>query len=109
MDNRPNIILIINEQHRGDCLGIAGHPVLTTPNMDSIAGQGVRFSQAYTSCPSCIAARRSILSGQFPRTHGMVGFGPDVEWINAPALTLPGALSEAGYQAVHIGRSITHG
>lgn len=102
---QPNIILIIAEQHRGDCLGIDGHPVLMTPNLDSIAGQGVRFNRAYTSCPTCIAARRSILSGQFPRTHGMVGYRDGVEWSNAPT-TLPAALSASGYHAVHIGRDM---
>ncbi|MHB9026639.1 MAG: arylsulfatase [Armatimonadota bacterium] len=104
MDNRPNIILIITDQQRGDCLGIEGHPVLLTPNMDSIAWQGARFSRAYTTCPSCIAARRSILSGQHPSTHGMVGYQDRVEWQAPP--TLPGVLREAGYQTIHVGRSM---
>jgi len=102
---QPNIILIISEQHRGDCLGIERHPVLQTPNMDSLAAGGVRFTRAYSSCPTCIAARRSILSGQFPRTHGMVGYCDDVPWTEAP-MTLPGALRNAGYHAVHIGRDM---
>ena len=45
MSDRPNIILIVTEQHRGDCLSIDGHPVLMTPNMDHIAGRGVRFTR----------------------------------------------------------------
>ncbi len=69
----PNIILIISEQHRGDCLGIERHPVLQTPNLDSLAAGGVRLTRAYSSCPTCIAARRNILAGQSPHTHGMVG------------------------------------
>lgn len=104
-DVRPNIILIITEQQRGDCLSIDGHPVLMTPNMDSIAGAGARFTRAYTTCPTCIAARRSILSGQYPTTHGMVGYQDFVEWHNAPQ-TLPGALAAAGYQTVHVGRGM---
>jgi hypothetical protein len=48
--------------------------------MDRIAGEGVRFTRAYTTCPSCIAARRSLLSGQFPATHGMVGYCDGIEW-----------------------------
>jgi arylsulfatase len=105
MAEQPNIILIISEQHRGDCLGIERHPVLQTPNLDSLAGAGVRFTRAYTSCPTCIAARRSILSGQFPETHGMVGYCDGVPWAHAPT-TLPGALRAAGYHAVHIGRDM---
>jgi arylsulfatase A-like enzyme len=103
-DSRPNIILIISEQHRGDCLSIDGHPVLLTPNLDAIAGGGVRFTRAYTTCPTCIAARRSILSGQYPPTHGMVGYRDWVEW-DAPT-TLPQALRDAGYQTVHVGRDM---
>lgn len=102
--DRPNILLIMTDQQRGDCLGVEGHPVLQTPNMDSIAHRGVRFTRAYSTCPSCIAARRSLLSGQFPRTHGMVGYRDGVGW-DAP-VTLPQALRDAGYQTAHVGRSM---
>ena len=49
--NKPNILLIITEQQRGECLGCDGHPVLLTPTMDNIARNGVRFSKAYADCP----------------------------------------------------------
>jgi len=101
---QPNILLIMTDQQRGDCLSIEGHPVLMTPNMDSIAGSGVRFSRCYTTCPTCIAARRSLLSGQFPDTHGMVGYRDGVEWDAPP--TLPQVLGAAGYQTEWIGRTI---
>ena len=100
--DRPNILLIMTDQQRGDCLGIEGHPALITPRLDELACSGVRFRHAYATCPSCIAARRSILSGQFPATHGMVGFQGGVDW--EPQATLPGVLSQAGYQTVMIGR-----
>lgn len=100
----PNIILFVTEQHRGDCLGIEGHPVLLTPNMDSIAASGVRFSSAYSPAPTCIAARRSIISGQAPATHGMVGYRDGVEWDIDD--TLPAVLSRAGYQTCWVGRSM---
>ncbi|MHB9033393.1 MAG: sulfatase-like hydrolase/transferase, partial [Anaerolineae bacterium] len=103
-DSRPNILLIMTDQQRGDCLSCAGHPVLMTPNMDTIAENGVRFTQAYSTCPTCIAARRSLLSGQFPRSHGMVGYRDGVPW-NAP-VTLPAALTRAGYQTALVGRSM---
>lgn len=101
---RPNIILFFTEQHRGDCLGIEGHPVLMTPNMDAIAGAGVRFSRAYSSCPTCIAARRSLLSGQLPPTHGMVGYQESTPWDIVD--TLPATLTRAGYQTCWVGRSM---
>ncbi len=103
-DKHPNILLILTEQHRGDCLGCEGHPVLLTPNMDNIAAHGVRFTSCYSPCPSCVAARRSILSGQSPQRHGLVGYRDGVEW-DAPA-TLPQVLRDAGYQTWFVGRSL---
>jgi len=104
MTQKTNVLLIVTEQHRGDCLGIEGHPVLMTPNMDSIGGKGVRFTRAYSCCPTCIAARRSLLSGQFPPAHGMVGYKEGVEWDFSE--TLPAVLSRAGYETCWIGRSM---
>ncbi len=43
MPQRPNILLIITDQQRGECLGLEDHPVLLTPNMDAIGGAGARF------------------------------------------------------------------
>ena len=101
---RSNILLIMTDQQRGDCIGIDGHPVLQTPNMDAIAGEGVRFTRCYSTCPVCIPARRSLMSGQFPSTHGLVGYVEGLEW--DPPATLPGALSAAGYQTYLVGRNM---
>jgi len=98
----PNFVLVMTDQHRGDCLSLARHPVLLTPTMDSIGGQGVHFAAAYSTCPSCIPARRSLMTGQAPATHGMVGYHSDLAW-NAPP-TLPEVLRQAGYQTALVGR-----
>ena len=103
-EERPNFILIMTDQQRGDCLGLEGHPALLTPIMDSIGGKGVRFSHAYTTCPSCVPARRSLMTGQYPATHGMVGYQDGVEWNSPP--TLPGVLREAGYHTAIVGRNM---
>jgi len=103
-DSRPNIILIMPDQQRGDALGCEDHPVLLTPNIDAMAGAGTRFSRCYSTCPSCIPARRALLSGQYPSTNGMVGFGGDPNW--EPLHTLPGELSKAGYQTHLVGRTM---
>ena len=104
MSQKPNFLLFFTEQHRGDCLGIENHPVLLTPNMDAIAGAGVRFARAYSPCPTCIAARRSLLSGQSPATHGMVGYQEGVQWEIED--TLPAILARAGYETCWVGRSM---
>ena len=100
--DRPNFLVIMTDQQRGDCLGSDGHPVLMTPNMDAIGETGVRFSRAYTTCPVCVPARRSFLSGQYPSTHGVFN-NATVEW-DGP--TLPGLLRCAGYQSVWVGRGM---
>ena len=100
---KPNVILIMTDQQRGDCLGLEGHPVLLTPNMDAIGGQGARFSHAYTTCPVCVPARRSLLTGQFPSTHGVLS-NAGIEWDTADSLV--GTLTRAGYQTGWVGRSM---
>lgn len=99
---QPNILVIMAEQHRGDSLSCEGHPVLLTPTMDHIAGRGVRFSNAYSTCPVCIPARRSFLSGQFPSTHGVVGYA-DKPWSGS---SIADGMSRAGYQTAWIGRDM---
>ena len=94
----------MTDQQRGDCLSAEGHPVLLTPNMDNIGEAGVRFTHFYSACPSCIAARRSLLSGQNPSTHGMVGYRDGVAWNEES--TLPGVLKQNGYQTALVGRSM---
>ena len=103
--SRPNILLIVTDQQRGDCLGLAGHPVLRTPNMDYIGGAGTNFRRGYSEVPSCIPARHVLMSGQAPDVSGMVGFYYRSEaspW--QPAATLPGELRRAGYETRLIGK-----
>lgn len=101
-DPRPNLLLILADQWRGDCLGIEGHPVLSTPNLDRLGADGAHFRRAYSECPSCIPARRTIFSGQAPDAHGMVGMKGNVPW--DIRCTLPAELARAGYQTEMIGK-----
>ena len=74
---------------------------LQTHNLDWYASYGALFQQGYSEAPSCIPARRSIMSGMAPAAHGVVG-GKIVEW--DPPHTLAGELSKAGYQTEMIGK-----
>ena len=47
--SKPNIILIMTDQMRGDCMSIAGHKDVKTPNLDTLALKGVRFPNAYSA------------------------------------------------------------
>ncbi len=102
MPRRPHLLLITTDQQRGDCLGIYGHPVLSTPNFDYLGLEGGLFLHAYAEAPSCVPARRTIMSGLTPCRHGMVGYRDGVAW--DPLHTLPGELSAAGYQTQLVGK-----
>ncbi len=94
-DRRKNILLITTDQQRGDCLGIANGPPVLTPNIDAWLGQGTYFPRAYTEAPSCIPARRTLISGQSPYGHGMPGYIDGVPY--DPPHTLMRSLRDVGY------------
>jgi len=69
---QPDILLIMTDQQRADALGAEGHPVLSTPNLDHLANTGTRFTSAYSACPICVPARRTLMSRRRPMSHGAV-------------------------------------
>ena len=95
-EGRPNVLLVVTDQQRGDALGLDGHAVLETPAMDWIGASGTHFRRGYTECPSCVPARRVLMSGQAPSANGMVGMTGHPEW--DPPATLAGELRDAGYE-----------
>ena len=97
----PHLLLITTDQQRGDCLGLAGHPVVETPNIDFLYSHGAYFPRAYAEVPSSIASRRAVIAGQKPWSHGMLGYKDGQEW--DPPATLPGVLAEAGYHTYFVG------
>jgi len=93
----------MTDQHRGDCLGLDGHPQLLTPNLDALGASGARFTRAYSECPICIPARHAIMTGLKPSTSGIVGFA-DRARIADESSTLPELFRRNGYQTASIGR-----
>lgn len=106
MDTRPNLILLMADQFRGDCLGIDGHPDVKTPHLDSLAAAGVRFPNAYSACPSCIPARACLYTGMSQVHARRVGYEDGVPW-NYPH-TLAGELARAGYYTQCVGKMHVH-
>lgn len=103
---QPNIILIMTDQLRGDCLGYAGHPDVKTPYLDTLAAKGVSFDRAYSACPSCIAARAALHTGMEQSHHGRVGYEDNIPWNYSH--TLAGELSKAGYYTQCVGKMHVH-
>ena len=66
----PNILLVMDDQHRFDFIGAAGADFLNTPNIDKLAAKGVRFTRCVTSSPSCTPARIALATGLQPSTTG---------------------------------------
>lgn len=103
MSDRPHMLLIVTDHWRGDCLSRLGHPAVETPHLDSLSARGTTFIRAYTPCPSCVAARRSLMTGMTPYSQGMVGYRDGQPW-DYPH-TLAGELTAAGYQTANIGKT----
>ena len=106
MAERPNIVLIITDHFRGDCLSRLGHPAAETPHLDSLSREGAVFTHGYTPCPSCIAARRSLMTGLTPYSQGMLGYKDGLPWNYRT--TMAGELTKAGYQTINIGKTHFH-
>ena len=65
--SKPNIVFIYSDQHRGDAVGCAGHPVVKTPHLDRLGSEGVVFSQCYTNGPIYMPVRATMMTGQYVR------------------------------------------
>ncbi|MCL4860596.1 MAG: sulfatase-like hydrolase/transferase [Caldilineaceae bacterium] len=102
MTTQPNILLISTDHWPAALLGATGHPVIQTPTLDELARSGVRFTNAYAECPVCIPARRTLMTGTPPRTHGDRVFDETLPMPNLP--TLAQTLRDAGYQAYAVGK-----
>jgi len=100
--SKPNIILIISDQFRWDCLGANGrNPLKLTPNLDAMAQRGTNFANAITNQPVCAPARGTLFTGQYATRHGV--------WKNAiplptDATTVAKLLRSHGYSANYAGK-----
>jgi len=99
---KPDMLIIMPDQMRGDCLSILGHPVVRTAQMDALAKQGTLFRRAYSTVTSCIPARYALLTGLYPQTSGVVGFA--AKPFETPPLGE--LLGKVGYTTVLVGRNM---
>lgn len=107
---RPNILLIHSDQHRYDCLGVNGHPIVQTPNLDRLAREGVNFSSAYTPAPVCVPSRNSLQYGCWPTQH--LAIANDGTEAPRPAreglVSFSEMLHDAGYHLACVGKWQVH-
>ena len=103
---RPNVLLIVADHWAAEHLGFAGHPAIITPGLNELAASGVRYTNAYSECPVCIPARRTLMTGMSPRSHGDRVFNDRLRMPDAT--TMAQAFRDAGYQADAVGKLHVH-
>lgn len=98
---KKNLLILMADQHKPDCLGVAGHPVAKTPNLDALARTGTRFSSTYCTNPVCTPSRASILTGLY--THHNQTFNNATPW-PFQHKTIANYFGAAGYMSALIGK-----
>ncbi len=101
-DDRPNIVFFIADDISQDDFGCYGHPVIKTPQIDALAGDGMRFDNAYLTISSCSPSRCSIITGRYPHNTG----APELHTkLPDEQVRFPELLREAGYYTVLSGKN----
>jgi arylsulfatase len=96
-----NTVILYADDWRFDTLGCAGNPVVKTPNLDRLAGEGFRFTRNCVTTSICGVSRASLFTGQWMSRHGNHGFA----MFNTPwEETYPGLLRANGYHVGHVGK-----
>ncbi|HTU90149.1 MAG TPA: sulfatase-like hydrolase/transferase [Gemmataceae bacterium] len=115
---RPNVIIILADDLGWADLGCYGSKYHKTPNLDRLAAQGMRFTDAYAACPVCSPSRAAILTGKYPARLNLTDWlpgrldRPDQKLLRpvinqqlpAGETTLAAELRKAGYATGHVGK-----
>lgn len=100
----PNIIFLMDDQHRYDALGIINSQVLT-PTLDNLAKDGVLYSQAVCQAPMCVPSRNSMMMGLYPNQTGVYSNGDGIKDENVPVKTMAQYFKDAGYETAGFGKT----
>ena len=107
--DQPNILFILADDMRNDSMGCAGHPIIQTPFLDTLAHQGVHFANGFVTTSICTASRACIFTGMTETGHGYTG-GKGGNPPKNPVLvedvdtSFPTLLREAGYRTGFYGK-----
>ncbi len=97
----PNVVFIFDDQLRADVVGAYGGQNITTPHMDRLADQGIRFTNALSTCPLCTPYRGMLMTGRYPTHSGVV-----LNWVevNPNQRSIAHVFRDAGYHTGFIGK-----
>jgi arylsulfatase A-like enzyme len=103
---KPNVILILADDLGNGDLGCYGNPDVTTPNIDSIAANGIRFTQNYAGSPVCNPSRATLMTGRYPHRTGSIDTleGRGLDRLALREVTVADVLKQAGYATGLIGK-----
>ncbi|TFG07672.1 MAG: DUF4976 domain-containing protein [Promethearchaeota archaeon] len=101
MSEKYNVLFIMTDQHRADHMSCSGNKVLKTPNLDRLASEGTRFTNAYCTSPMCMPNRATLLTGLYPNVHGVRSNGINLAE-NVPTITQ--SLINRGWHTAAIGK-----
>lgn len=99
---KPNVLVIFADQMRADAMGCAGNPIIQTPNLDRLANDGVRFTNAYTPDPVCVPARATFTTGNYP--HKCTGTKNNGGRIKDDQIKIAEVFSRSGYVSYASGK-----
>jgi arylsulfatase A-like enzyme len=100
---RPNLVLLLTDDQRADCLSCAGHPLLKTPNIDRLAKEGAHFRNAFVTTSICCVSRASYFTGRLGRNHKVGDFNTPLP-ADVLAASFPALLKKAGYRTACFGK-----
>ena len=98
---KPNLVFVFGDQWRSQATGYAGDPNARTPHLDALAQESINFTRAVAGCPVCSPYRASLLTGQYPLTHGV--FLNDL-CLGTAAVSIAEAFGNEGYDTAYIGK-----
>ena len=98
---KPNVLVIMTDQHRADLMTCAGRDLVPTPNIDLIASRGVRFTNAYCPYPVCVASRMALLTGLYSHSTGAITNQDRLDWRYR---TIANHFAENGYLTALMGK-----
>ncbi|TWU38369.1 sulfatase family protein [Novipirellula artificiosorum] len=101
---KPNVIFLMDDQHRWDTLGRV-NSIVKTPNLDALAQSGVFYDQAVCQAPMCIPSRNSMMLGLYPNQTGVLRNGRGIPDGQLPSQPLPELFRDAGYQTAGFGKT----
>lgn len=103
---KPNIVFVFGDEWRAQAVGYAGDPNCETPVSDKLASQSINCTTAISGCSVCCPYRASLLTGQYPLSHGVVI--NDME-LSPDCYSIADAFNDGGYQTAYIGKWHVYG